>query len=268
MLKINLETLDGVDDAFHSLYTEQTDGTFKLTGVEGMKSQEDIDRLQTALTKERTDHRSLKTAYAPIVASGMKVDEVVNLIDRREELEAAAAAGGDRTKIDSIVEGRLKSRLGPVERERDSLKTQLAERDTELANFKTERTERTIGDAIKSAATKTPGFHPHAVEDALMMGLRNFSVDEDGRVVTKDGMEPSAWLVGLRDSRPHWWQGNQGGGAGGGQGKGSYGNNPFTAENWNLTEQGKLVVADRAKAEQLAKQAGTTIGGRQPAAKK
>lgn len=266
MLKINVETLDGIEASFHSLYTEQGDGTFLLTGVEGMKTQGDIDKLQTALSKERTDHRALKTAFAPIVASGMKVDEVVTLIDRREELEAAAAAGGDSKKIDGIVEGRIKSRIVPLERERDTLKTQLSEREKELEGFRTERTERTIGDAIRGAASKSQGFHAHALDDALLLGSRHFQIDEEGKVLTKDGLEPAAWLADLQAKRPHWWATSQGGGAGGGSGKGQGSNNPFSHAGWNLTEQGRMFKEDPAKAQQLAKTAGTTIGGKRPAA--
>jgi len=45
--------------------------------------------------------------------------------------------------------------------------------------------------------------------------------------------------------------------------------NPFTHDNWNLTKQGAIVKEHgTAKAEQMAKAAGTTVGGPQPTAKK
>lgn len=40
--------------------------------------------------------------------------------------------------------------------------------------------------------------------------------------------------------------------------------NPFSADAWNVTEQGQVVKADAAKAERLAKAAGTTLGGPRP----
>ncbi len=40
--------------------------------------------------------------------------------------------------------------------------------------------------------------------------------------------------------------------------------NPFSADAWNVTEQGQVVKADAAKAERLAKAAGTTVGGSRP----
>jgi len=45
-LKIIEENLDAVDAVYHSLYTEK-DGKFQLTGVEGMKTDADIQRLQS-----------------------------------------------------------------------------------------------------------------------------------------------------------------------------------------------------------------------------
>lgn len=66
--------------------------------------------------------------------------------------------------------------------------------------------------------------------------------------------------------QPHWWGETTAGGSRGGQG-GSHTSNPWSAEGWNMTEQGRMYVKDKAKAEQLAKQAGTTIGGPRPAKK-
>ncbi|WYV98923.1 hypothetical protein [Stenotrophomonas phage CM2] len=111
---------------------------------------------------------------APLLAHG-SVEEVVGFLDRREELEAAATGGGDKSKIDAIVEGRIKSRLAPLERERDTLKSKLGEVEGALSEFKTRENERVIGDAIRGAAAKTKGFNPAAIEDALLLGSRALS---------------------------------------------------------------------------------------------
>ncbi|QYW02037.1 scaffolding protein [Stenotrophomonas phage Siara] len=269
MLKINVENLDGIDASFHSLYTEQADGTFLLTGVEGMKTQADVDRIHTALTKERSQTRALRAELAPFQSHGT-TEEILGFLDRREELEAAAAGGGDKGKIDAIVEGRIKSRLAPLERERDTLKGRLGELEGEVNTYKTRENERVIGDAIRSAAGKTKGFNPVAMEDALLAGSRALTLDEDGRVVTKDGLDADSWMLDLQAKKPHWWLGSVGGGAGGANGGGGAEPNPYTHEHWNLTEQGKLLKADPAKADRLAKAAGheKAIGARRPDPKK
>ena len=86
---------------------------------------------------------------------------------------------------------------------------------------------------------------------------------------SSQGLGPKDWLADIQKTRPHWWPESEGGGAGGNRsGTGSFANNPFSLEHWNLTEQGKITVSDHARAEQLAKAAGTTIGGGKPAPKK
>ena len=267
-LKIKIDNLDDLDEGFHSLYTEQSDGTFLLTGVDGLKTQEDVDRISAALNKERTEHRTLKREVAPLLAHG-SVEEVVGFLDRREELEAAATGGGDKSKIDAIVEGRIKSRLAPLERERDTLKSKLGEVEGALTEFKTRENERVIGDAIRGAAAKTKGFNPAAIEDALLLGSRALSLDEDGRVVTKDGLDADMWIADIQSKKPHWWLDSVGGGASGGRG-GSGEPNPYTYEGWNLTAQGQMMKADPAKAERMAKAAGhkQAAGARRPEPKK
>jgi hypothetical protein len=78
------------------------------------------------------------------------------------------------------------------------------------------------------------------------------------------------WLTEMQAKRPHWWGTTSGGGSRGNNGSGGppSGNNPFSREHWNMTEQGKLIRTNRVRAEQLAKSAGTKIGGGMPALKK
>ncbi|WP_044156040.1 hypothetical protein [Escherichia coli] len=103
-----------------------------------------------------------------------------------------------------------------------------------------------------------------------MYGTSVFEVGEDGSVVTKDGvgvtpgLKPEAWLSDMKERRPHWWPAWQGAGSRGGRGGPGGGDNRFTAGAWGVTEQGKIASADPAKAERLAKAAGTTLGGAKP----
>ena len=53
-LKAILDSLTDIPEALHGEYVERN-GKFELQ-VEGMKTQGDVDRLQTALTKERNNH--------------------------------------------------------------------------------------------------------------------------------------------------------------------------------------------------------------------
>jgi hypothetical protein len=125
--------------------------------------------------------------------------------------------------------------------------------------------QRTIQDHIRKAALAN-NVRDTAIEDAILLGEMAFTVDESGAPITKEGaLSPSDWLAKVLPTRPHWCQESKGVGARGGSSS-SFTSNPFSADGWNMTEQGKMVVADRAKAEQMAKAAGTTVGGPRPKA--
>jgi hypothetical protein len=129
---------------------------------------------------------------------------------------------------------------------------------------------RIVTVAVRGAASKLKVVDS-AVEDVTLLAERLFTIDETGAVVTKDnvgvtpGISADVWLTDMQAKRPHWWGPSQGGGAGGNRGGNSGVTNPWSKDAWNLTEQGRIYKENSGKAEQLAKAAGTTIGGPKPA---
>jgi hypothetical protein len=254
------DSIDDLPEELKSEYVQGADGKFTLQ-VTGMKTQADFDRVQGALTKERTDHSALKTRIKDHFGEE-KFEDVRAKLDRIPELEAAAEGKMDDEKINQIVEGRLRTKLAPIERERDQLKSQVAEKDGKIGELTAAEKRRTIRDAVREAATKAK-VAPEALDDALMLGDAILEVrEDDGKVVVKDnvgftpGIEPSVLFTDLQSKKPHWFGPSGGGGANGNRGGGVGGTNPFTGDNWNMTEQGKLMRSDPAKADQLARAAG------------
>lgn len=269
-LKAIVDSLDDVPEEFHVLYTEKN-GKFEFTGVEGIKTQADIDRLQTGLTKERSEHKATKEKLKVFTSLADDPEELQAKLDRIEELEAAAGGKLDEGKLNEMVEVRLKSRIAPVERELKKAQQQLGEYEAEVTNYRTQNRQRTITDAVTSAA-RNAKVQDFAMEDALMYAERVFDVNEEGNIVVKDnvgftpGVEPSVWLTEIAEKKPHWFAApSYGGGAGGSRNSSQGTVNPFTAENWNATKQGELYKQDPKRAEQLAKAAGTSLGGPKPA---
>lgn len=266
MLKATVKDINEVPEAFRGEYKQQGDvWVIDLEG--GLKTQEDVTRLTGALQKERNDHSATKTKLRPF--EGMNIDEVTAQLARIPELELAAEGKIDDKKINAIVETRLAAKVAPVQRQLDLANNQLVEANKTIETFKSEKTTRTIHDAVRSAASKNKVLDT-AIDDALLVGERTLEIDAAGNVVTRDnvgftpGVSAEVWLTEMQQKRPHWWGPSQGGGAGGGGGGGGPVKNPFTHENWNLTEQGRLYQIDPTKAEQLAKAAGTTVGGGRP----
>lgn len=269
---------EDIPEAFRELYTEKN-GKWECTGIQGMKTQADVDRVQTGLTKEREDHKATKGKLA--VWGDMVHDDVVATLDRVPELEAAAKGKLDEAQIEEIVtrrvDGTIKSKLAPVERE---LKTVTAERDElkgENVKFLAANVTRTIHKTVRAALVESKVL-PDAHEDALLLADRVFEVREDDKaIVTRDqvgvtpGLDPTGWLAEIQPRRRHWWPESVGGGAkgSGGGGGGFGGKNPWSYEGWNMTEQGRFIREHgRERADSMAKAAGTVIGGKKPAPKK
>lgn len=277
VLKTVHDKVDEIPEEYRPLYTEK-DGKWELTGITGVKTQADVDRVQRSLTKERDEHKATKSALA--AWGDRKPEDTLALLDRIPELEAAAKGKIDDVALDEMAtkraEAMLRTKLGPVERQLAAL---TAERD-ELAKVNSDLTakdeRRAVTDSLRSAFGMQKDMIPEAIEDVLTLGLTVFERRaDDGAIVTRDGagfpagLAPEAWLPDLRQRRPHWWKGSQGGGARDGSPVGGVANNPWTAKNWNLTEQGKFIREHGAeKAAQAAAAAGSRVGATAPPADK
>lgn len=271
-----------IPEGFQELYSERN-GKFELTGINGIKTQADVDRIQSSLSKERADHRATREALAKF--SGIDAETVHAQLEEldgaRAQLEAFTKDGKlDEAKLEPVIQARVKSALGPVEREKAQLARALeeqkkitSEREQENAGLKGTLRNGSIERTIREAAARLK-LVPTAIDDAVMAGLNVLDVAEDGAIVTKDvqgvtpGIGAADWLKDMQDKRPHWWPQSQGGGAQGGKGgPANRAENPWTKEGWNLTKQGQLVkTIGAAKAGEMAKAAGVSLGATKPAA--
>lgn len=270
-LKAIYKTQDEIPETYRDLYTEKN-GQWELTGVEGVKTQADVERVQQGAAQERTDHGETKAKLKVFTdAFGDRpVAEINADLDRIPELEAKSTGEIDQEKIDTLVDARVRREVAPIQRELDQVKEANGTLTTENEGFKTANTSRSIKDALREAGTEAK-MQAGAMDD-LLMYEGQFEFDAAGVLVTKDGgiaaagLEPNAFVTEMKDKRPHWWAPSEGGGAGGNLGGAPGGENPFSHKHWNMTKQGALVSSDPAKAEQLAKAAGTRVGGPRPAA--
>jgi len=268
-LKVVMDSVDELDEPLRKLYAEK-DGKFVLTGIEGIKTQADMDRLSRAAALEREEHKKTKEKFKVFEPFLENAEDIVSKIDKLPELEAAAAGKIDEAKLNEMVEGRIKTRMSPVERKAKALEDENNTLKARMAEMEAKEKRRLIHDAVREAATKSKMVDT-AVEDALVLAERMFQVDEEGRIVTKEGVgvtpdsDATVWLTEMQQKRPHWWPASQGGGARPGGSGGSGGlNNPWTFENWNLTEQGRVYQENPERAERMAQSAGTSIGGPKP----
>ena len=277
-LELQYEKKEDVPEAHAELYTE-VDGKWNLTGINGLVTKVDVDKLNVALGKERTDHKETKAKVA--IWADLDKDKVDADLAELTELRAAAEAGEGgkdgkekfEAKVTAAADARVTAAKVTSDRRITELETASVEKDDKIVGFEKANTVRTIGDAVRTAATASKVIDT-AIEDVLMYAERQFEINDEGLVLTRDqvgvtpGIAPDIWLSEMQDKRPHWWPLAQGGGAGGGSGGTGFAKNPFTKEHWNLTDQGKAIREDKTKAERMATSAGTVIGGKIPEARK
>ncbi len=274
-LKAVVDDIDTVDEKYRDLYVEK-DGRHELA-VEDILGHSATKKLRDENGARRISEKKAKDDLGKWgVLGDRKPEDVLAALDTIEELKLAAEGKLDEPKINGIVEKRISGKLAPLQRELEQAKGVIAEKDKTIAGFVSKETQRTVHDSIREAVGKSQGFLPGALEDVLMFADKHFELNEDGKVVTKDGVgvtpgvDPSVWLTEMQPRKAHWWGETKGGGSGGNRNGGGGGGerNPFTAEHWNLTEQGRLVKTNRTRADQMARAAGTTVGGPKPAARK
>lgn len=263
-----MDSIDELPDDLKSLYTERN-GKFELTGIKGVQTDANVKRLEEGIRKEREQTKLAKEKLAKF--GDMDPEEVHQKLDRITELEALVEGKVDDKKINELVEARIKSRISPLERKLQEAEKKAGDLEQQVNGFVTEKKQRTIKDIVTTEARKAKILDT-AMDDVVLNAERIFELSEDGKVVAKDnvgvtpGVDPSVWLQEIQARRPHWWAPSQGGGGTGGGGN-TFGNNPWSNEHWNMTEQGKMLRENPTKAEQMAKSAGTKVGGPRPVKK-
>ena len=270
-IDLSYDSQDAIPESARGLFDE-VDGKFVLSGVNGMKTQTDVANVQEALRKEREDHAAAKTALSPWSSLG-KPEEVQAKLDRIPELEAAAKGKLDDDAINGIVEGRLTQKTAPLERNISTLTEENSALKKENESFKTAMERRDMSDQLRGVALEMKVL-PTAVSDIEIIAASYLEKDASGNFVVKadaqgvtPGVDVKQFMKEMQKMRPHWWPQSEGGGAGGGDGLNG-GSNPFTHDNWNMTEQSKVYREQGAEiATRMAKAAGTTVGGPKPAKK-
>jgi hypothetical protein len=276
MLELFYATEEEIPEGYRGLYTERN-GRFEFTGVKGIKTQADVDRLSTALAKERKDHKEVRDRFSVIADLGdpSEIIEKISQVESLSEQVEALKQGGqfDEVKAEPIIKARVNQAVGPLEREKTALQRQLDAVNQKLAAETAEKTQLSttitmdrIERAVRDAAIEAKVLGT-AVYDVVSRARNIFEYD-DGRIVSKDGGEavpgltPKEWLKDMIEKAPHWWPTSIGGGAGGGGGGGFDGKaNPWSKAGWNITAQGAYVKANgEAKAREMAARAGSAWG--------
>lgn len=270
-LKSKYDKAEDIPAGYEDLY-EEKDGAAVFNGLEGggaSKTDADVARLSKALEREREDHKTSKTKLR--AWGDLNPEEVLPKLDEYDELKVAGAGKIDEAKMNELVEARIKTRIAPIERERDKLKTDLTERDKSLTQLQAEKADRILEEHLRRAIA--PKVSEPALEDALLRAKNVFVVTEDGKPVTKEGvgvtpgLDPAAWIEDILPTKPHWGREFVGGGAssGGGGTRLSDEQNPWSKVGWNVTKQAQYEEKyGEERAAALARSVGSSLEAVRP----
>jgi len=260
LLKAIYEKKDEIPAGFEELYSERG-GKWECTGVEGYKTQGDVDRLDKSLKSERKDHDATRLALR---AFGDHTPETIQkLVDEHGELSVRVGAASD-DKINELVEKRIVIRLRPLEQQLKDASTKALTLEQQIAAATGRETQRSLVDTLRSETIgdKAVPVKDGALEDIALIAPLVFET-VDGKHVTRDGnpigveagLQPRAFLESVLASgkRPNWFKDSVGAGAGGGGSVTVNGKNPFSTEHWNLTEAAQLIGKNPGLATRMAK---------------
>lgn len=282
------DSADDIEEIHRPLY-EEKDGKhvikMSLFDPEAFQGRAGIKKL-----KDEAGGYRIKLKDATTLADKYKgfgtPEELQEKLDKYPELEAAAAAGGSKSKeaVEALAATKVQTEKTKWERE---IAPKLAEGERAgklVQHYEQQQTLRALTDEAMKAINefKKGKLDPSAIEDALMYAERHLVAEterdeETGllkitSIKTKDGVGVTPdvgvgeWLLEMVGRKQHWLLGSEGSGSEGSRRNGRLDltGNPFTYEGWNTGEQGKIFRADPEKAKNLAKMAGTTLGGLRP----
>lgn len=255
----------GAKDAY-----EEKDGKFVLvrplqkTQLENSYNKTK-DRLKTANDKLKK-FEALDLSDEQIESIGDDLEELQELRQLKEDGELDPK---NNEEIEARVAKRVENATKNLENRIVKLESDLGKRDAALDKANGRLTSMTLSDKIRNKA-KELKVQDHSLRHLERDALDEFTLDESGEVVdAKDeGRSMDDWLAEQVETNPIYMIDlkNAGTGAQNAGDLGPGGKNPFSKDDWNLTEQGSLVRDNPAKAERLASMAGTKVGGPRPSA--
>lgn len=252
-LKAILESLDGLPDAVKPEYKKGDDGKFHLD-VEGIDDHPGVGALKRAKDYEKSERQ-----------------------------KAAKQLSDLQTQLDALTEERdgiLKGAIPKVDVEKleNSYKEKLNKREKELSdqigaltgNLQTMLVDN-VAQSIAIKISRAPDLMLPHIKARLKAEFNEGKAVT--RVLDEDGNPSASSIEDLQKelfTNPIFAPiiiGSKASGSGADGGHGGQGNggvNPWSHDGWNLTEQGKVYLLDSSKAEQMARAAGTHVGGPRP----
>lgn len=167
------------------------------------------------LLDEMKKVKSLHTSMLDELGGEEGLEEIREFKKRAAESEEIALV--KEGKIDALRDRWLKQAQRDYERKISNLQKIATDREQALVAVRNRLQRERIGNAVRSAAARIKGFAETAGDDAVLVAMQIFSLDDDDNIVGKDEtgsvmygrdgkpITPFEWLEMQQDQRPHWF---------------------------------------------------------------
>jgi hypothetical protein len=254
---LNYDTLDAVPEGLKEFAkTDDASGKVTVNVVANVKLDEFRDR-NIEMARKLEQLEPAMERYKNLVGENPDEfqTELLALRDTNKRVKDGELKTND--EIEQAIQDRIKAIRDGYEDNAKALRTEATtfkQRSDALA-LELDRT-KIAGEVTSAVISPDSGVRPEALPDVLTRAYSLFKV-EDGRLIPKQGeatifgangadpMTPAEWLVKLRDQAPHYFKGNNGGGAAGGKDEKLGG---FTsAQIAQMSPQQKLELANKTR---------------------
>lgn len=226
MPEIKFDTLDAIPEGLRE-GAKEVDGKIVINVVPKVKLDEFRDT-NIALSAERDDLKRAAASLQAIVGEDPDAfaQQLEEMRQTTQQVKDGKLKGTDA--IEQEVNSRVSSMKGDYERRlQEAGQEAKAWKDKAVSadqKFRQSQIDRAVTNAVLA---EDSGAQPQALMDILTRAYKTFVVEDDGKLVARDGeatiygadgaspMTPKEWLEKLREEAPYFFKSSTGGGAGG-----------------------------------------------------
>jgi len=269
MLKSSYDSKDDIPEGAQDHYQEQSDGSYKLQLKDGTKTKADVQRVKSALDKEKDIRKEqdsvLKELDIKVYDDGsydeQKVEELKNpSTGSNNDLDEEEIREDERQKWREEKEELVNERQAAIEKGKNDFRNRRIKEALAKQGF--ENVDMLENFLLLSQNRDTEDYnevrrHLSTVE---VKETENGYEIAGGSVGDKQGFQDAMEKISQLGISKHYQPGpdNKGGGSSN-NGKSVTDDNPYDEEAYNLTEQAKLEDQNPERAKQLANEAGVEL---------